>query len=589
VDVAIYTGSTLKQALARFQDLGEKLNLGNPTIFPTTGKDHRNALRSRLGFWKAIGADSTVLSWIYYGLPHRQFKPAQRGTYKNSPSAHKHAEFVTAFISSQIATGRAKEVPADFPELVMSLLVEEQLKSDGSIKKRPCVSMVPANATLADMQFTLETPRRHGRDGIAADDALATIDRKDAYFHEFMDATALPYLCVSWRGKLYASLCLMFGHRLGPFYFTKLMRPVLAFFRTLLLKVLGYLGTFVFFFIFLTCRSLSHTHASDDFLLARGQRDAKEAAAFMVKIKQLLGFDVSPKSDLACGKLVEFLGFMINTTSMKYSVPERKINKLIDLIRAVLADHTKNASVLYSALHTVEGTMASMSLAIPPIMLWVRDLVYARTRSTEGGQVILTELEAERLGEVPALLLDYNGADILPAEACTYANMDGGGVGGGGYIHAAPTEEEIEFTMALAEGELDSSSTYRELRTIVAWLKAEGKRLSRRTIRLYMDSANGVRDIIKFGTTSNCDTHELCREIFDLCRKFLITLQPEWVPRELNKRADALSKKLDRAVPNATTRTHLIRNFGSITRSWCPSSQKWAQHSRACSWHRPRS
>jgi hypothetical protein len=77
-----------------------------------------------------------------------------------------------------------------------------------------------------------------------------------------------------------------------------------------------------------------------------------------------------------------------------------------------------------------------------------------------------------------------------------------------------------------------------------------------------MDSANGVRDIIKFGTTSNCDTHELCREIFNLCRKFLITLQPEWVPRELNKRADALSKKFDRAAPNTTTRKHLIRNFG---------------------------
>jgi hypothetical protein len=282
----------------------------------------------------------------------------------------------------------------------------------------------------------------------------------------------------------------------------------------------------------------------------------------MVTIKQLLGFDVSPKSDLSCGKLAEFLGFLIDTEAMRYSVPARKINKLITMIKGVLADHDKNAAVLYTELHTIEGTMASMSLAIPPIMLWVRDLVYARMRSKEGGNVFLSELEAERLGEVPDLLLNHNGADILPAEACTYANMDGGGVGGGGFIHTSPTQEEIEFTMALAEGELDASSTYRELRTIAAWLREQGAYLTNRVVRLYMDSANGVRDIIKFGTTTNSGTHDLCRDIYELCRLHNITIQPEWVPRELNKRADAFSKKFDRATPTKRTADRLRRHFG---------------------------
>jgi hypothetical protein len=237
---------SLAEALARLQRLGDQFNQGNPKLLPSVGKDHRNALRSQLGFWKAIGADSTVLSWIYYGFPHRQFKPAPRGTYKNAPSAHKHAEFMDTFIADQLENGRVKEVTLDFPELVMSLMVQEQLKSNGKLKIRPCVSMVPSNATLATMQFTLETTRRHGRDVIAANDALAVIDLTDAYFHGYMEDSAAPYLCVFWGGKYYAFLCLMFGHALGPFYFTKLTRPILAFFRTLLLKVLGYLGTFSF-------------------------------------------------------------------------------------------------------------------------------------------------------------------------------------------------------------------------------------------------------------------------------------------------------------------------------------------------------
>jgi hypothetical protein len=573
VDPSIYMKDSLETALKRLHRLGDGFNQGNPTLTPFAGKDHRNALRSQLGYWKAIGADATVLSWVYYGLPHRQFKPAPRGTYKNAASAHKHAEFIDAFLAEQKEKGRIREVPADFPELVMSLQVEEQLKSNGSIKKRPCVSMIPANATLAAMQFTLETTRRHGRDVIAAGDALAVIDLKDAYLHAYMEDSAAPYLCVFWGGKYYAFLCLMFGHSLGPFYFTKMTRPILAFFRSLLLKVLGYIdGTaplFIFFSFFFSSFSLGFSlnlpnflHLHIDFLLARKQADAKEAAAFMVTVKQLLGFEVSPKSDLACGKLAEFLGFLINTETMRYSVPKKKTEKLTAMIRAVLADYDKNAAVRYSELHSIEGTMASMSLAIPPIMLWVRDLVYARMRSKEGGSVILTELEAERLGEVPGLLQDYNGADIHPAEACTYANMDGGGVGGGGYIHASPTTEEVDYTMALAENELDTSSTYRELRTVREWLRAEGLRLAYRNVRLYMDSANGVRDITKHGTTINCGTHHLCRDIYLLCREHHITLQPEWVPRELNKRADGFSKKFDRATPTAETAARLVRHFG---------------------------
>ena len=241
VDPSIYSGMSLAGAMALFLDLGEKFNLGNPTLRPTVGTDFRNALRSKLGFWKALGADKTVLSYVYYGLPHRQYKRAPRGTYANKPSAHKHAEFVTNWLKSQVEAGRAMEVEADFPELVMGLLVEEQIKSSGSTKLRPCVCMIPANATLADVSFTLETLSRHGKDVISPGDALITIDLSDAYLYTYMEPEAIPFLCIFWEEKFYALLCLMFGHRLGPLYFTKIVRPILGFFRTLLLRVLGYL------------------------------------------------------------------------------------------------------------------------------------------------------------------------------------------------------------------------------------------------------------------------------------------------------------------------------------------------------------
>jgi hypothetical protein len=68
IDVLIYEGLSLAKAHEKFMKLGSILNGPNPMKDRT---DNQSLLRSKIGFWKAMGADASVLSWIAYGLPFR--------------------------------------------------------------------------------------------------------------------------------------------------------------------------------------------------------------------------------------------------------------------------------------------------------------------------------------------------------------------------------------------------------------------------------------------------------------------------------------------------------------------------------------
>ena len=67
-----FEGLSWEQAWAKVDALGHEFNVGNPWKDDTTAESH---LRSKLGWWKAIGADRTVLSWIGYGVESRFATP----------------------------------------------------------------------------------------------------------------------------------------------------------------------------------------------------------------------------------------------------------------------------------------------------------------------------------------------------------------------------------------------------------------------------------------------------------------------------------------------------------------------------------
>jgi hypothetical protein len=266
---------------------------------------------------------------------------------------------------------------------------------------------------------------------------------------------------------------------------------------------------------------------------------------------------------LACAKV--FTGILINSENMTYTYPKNKVENFLALLNSALALYDKALAVPYKLLHRLEGKLTAMHLAVPPIMLWAKDISVIRTRGKPTGKIQLAEQEVTRLLEIPGVIAKHNGAPIRPLRAEIFAHIDAGGLGLGARVMSPRGDAltgPVEIATSLMEEEMGESSTLRELLALRMLLQQRGEEYQGRVLRVYFDSANAVRNIVNGGTTKNGRQHLLCKEIHGICEEQLITLQPDWVPRSCNERADVLSKIFDRGVLSAAARDLIQARFG---------------------------
>ena len=91
-----------------------------------------------------------------------------------------------------------------------------------------------------------------------------------------------------------------------------------------------------------------------------------------------------------------------------------------------------------------------------------------------------------------------------------------------------------------SETEKVRHSTYRELVAVSLALKSFRDKIRYSTVKVLVDNQSAVR-ILDVGSMK-LDLHEIAMDVFDTCLRNGISLETEWVPRELNEVADAASR-----------------------------------------------
>ena len=91
--------------------------------------------------------------------------------------------------------------------------------------------------------------------------------------------------------------------------------------------------------------------------------------------------------------------------------------------------------------------------------------------------------------------------------------------------------------------ETAQSSTWRELKAVCLALEAFASRLSGSKVVWYSDNQN-VASILLNGSRK-ADLQLLALQAFHICLQFGISLDPKWIPRDLNSRADLIRKLID--------------------------------------------
>jgi hypothetical protein len=242
VDVAVINaGLTLEEGIARWQARGEELNRGNPWAGSTKMED---SLKKRLGFHKAMGMGRVHLGWIGFGVPLQfiQERHPKKLAFRNHPSAMEETEFIDREHAANLKDGSYVKVPREHLKGICPLQV---VKHPVSGKKRLVQDLRWINGHLPNVKFRMESLHKELGDIVKPGDKMLTTDIAKAYYCLAMHPDAQQYLGWEWKGEYYMPTCLVFGLAPAPRIFTKIMRPMMAFMRSLGVRVLGMIDDYL--------------------------------------------------------------------------------------------------------------------------------------------------------------------------------------------------------------------------------------------------------------------------------------------------------------------------------------------------------
>lgn len=135
---------------------------------------------------------------------------------------------------------------------------------------------------------------------------MASIDLKDAYFSLPVHQNSQKYFKFVWQGVLYKFTCMPQGLACAPRLFTKLLKPVYAYLRSLGHVSSGYLD--------------------DSFLEGDTYRCSENNVTATVNLLDSLGFSPHPEKSITTpSQIMEHLGFLLISIDMTVSITDRKL------------------------------------------------------------------------------------------------------------------------------------------------------------------------------------------------------------------------------------------------------------------------
>ena len=477
--------------------------------------DVQGRLKSNIAFWReTLGAPACVLDWIEsgYKLPLRYLPDAF--SMGNHNSALTHHKFVSNSITELLAN-----------RCIVKVTQKPYVCSPSSVvanaegKLRLVLNLKYLNQFLHKVKFKYEDIRV-ALLMFTKEDFLFKFDLKSGYHHLDIFEPHQKYLGFAWmEGKVlsyFVFTVLPFGLATACYAFTKLMRPLVRFWRGRGLRVVLYL---------------------DDGIVATRQEKAIQESEQVQRDLCRAGLVAnSSKSQWVPSKQLIWLGFEVDLAGGQLIVPQMKIDSLMEQMRRARCCREMPATALASVI----GKIMSMSLALGPLArMMTRGMYAVLNAKISWCHHVLLMLEA--LKELTFWLdnIDnFSGQNIWPeASAVRVVYSDVSGTGYGGYC--------VEHGGHIATGkwlgdEVHQSSTWRELRAVHLVLQDLGPKLKNHRVCWFTDNQNVAR-IVLIGSRKPI-LHEEAMAILSICLHQQIRLEPEWIPREENEFADYLSR-----------------------------------------------
>ncbi|XP_053378396.1 uncharacterized protein LOC128548064 [Mercenaria mercenaria] len=367
----------------------------------------KNKLKERINNWLDIGANKQVLDWIKEGVKFPFIDTVENFHFDNKQFFAEEKTFIASELEKLLFHGQIEQCEK-IPKGVSPINCVK--KKSG--KFRLITDLRYINSKCSAPKFKNEDIT-YVINNIEKKDYMVTADLKDGFFHVRIHESHQDYLGFSYEGVYYRWMVLPFGHCCSPFYFAKILRPIISYLRSQGLKVVVYV---------------------DDFILLAPERLIEEHKTILILTLQGLGFIINyEKSSLEPSLVKVYLGHVVDNTGDNpvIRVTKERIRKLRRLIRRTL-----NAGVVQArTLARIAGQCISMCKCVFPGKLLLRNIYrLLKTRSSWAEKLQLDEYSRNDLLWLLKSVEQWNGKVVKPHIIDLQLTTDASASGWGGWI-----------------------------------------------------------------------------------------------------------------------------------------------------------
>ncbi|MCG7879447.1 MAG: reverse transcriptase domain-containing protein [Candidatus Thiodiazotropha endolucinida] len=411
-------------------------------------------------------------------------------------------------------------------------------------------------------------------------DFLTSVDLQNAYFSIPVDFGSQKYLKFIWNGRLYKFVCVCFGISCAPFLFTKILKPVYAWFRQQGMRCSYYID--------------------DSLNMNKDSAVCQSNTLTMVETLESLGFTVNyKKSSLIPSQRIVFFGFIIDTVEFKVFLTEEKVNKI--LLNAV--NLLQKGRIIVRELASFIGLIVNAFYAIFEAPLHYRGMERNKLQGlginmNYDNEMILSQESIEEIQWWVANVRSKNGKRIRPMKALKHCRTDASFQGWGCIDLDTNKFAQGRWTVV----EADHSINYLELLAAFYALQSLYENTRGLHIEIQSDNQSCIKYINDLGGIVSQEMDLLAKDIWQWCLHREIYISASFCPGVLNTAdfysrnfSDSTEWMLKREIfvrlckqffmPDIDLFSSRLNNQVELFVTWFPEPGSFHSNAFSMSWH----
>ena len=483
--------------------------------------------------YRRINAPPHVVQWLSEGVSLPFVKRPNRIFHCNRINTAAKVKFMDSQVQKLLNEHTIRQVDQK-PRCILAM----QCVPKKGNKLRLVMDCRPINELMKVPKFSQEGITA-AMDLVEKDDEMISLDLTDGFHHVPVRRQDQEYLGFTWRNKYFVWQFLPFGVACAPYYFNKVIKPVVNFLRQNNIR----LAPFV-----------------DDFIVFLKKLYATDHTEFTVQTFTELGWKINEeKSELIPAKERTFVGFIISTIG---NIPWiRTMPHKIRKLKRSIVQCLNKITVTARELARVIGQCVAMTKAIVPGKLLLRNCYRVlRQKANWNAEVTLDAPAIKDLRWWHASLKTWNGAAISNKSIDIQIETDASSIGWGGTCKAENLDAAGPWPKAVSY----RHSNYRELLAVYNTLLAFKHLIKGKTVQILSDNVTTVAYINKLG--GMCPVmSDLTTTIFAYTQSLQTQISARHLAGVSNTRADFLSRIDSRYNWNLRQQV-----FNNLDRLWGP-------------------